>query len=244
MSTTANTISSADHRIGDCGLLYTRVGAIAVVPVEGMLTWSRSSHWYWGGDSFARLIEACDAAAADAGIEAVLLDMDCPGSTAAGISDAREALLELAAAKPLHGIAHDQATSGGQWLLALCAESVATPTATLGSIGTVQVVYDSSAAAEKHGERAIVLSSSPNKGAGFYGVPITDDMLDDDREWITHHAELFFADVAESRGLTPEAVRGFDARIFTADAALAARLIDRVTPYRPYLRELVARYAG
>jgi signal peptide peptidase SppA len=217
---------------------YVMVGNVAVVPVEGVL--AKYSSMINGmsqpqGMTHGQVAQAIARAAADRQTRAVLLDIDSPGGTVAGMDDLTGAVERVRAGSnggagiPVVAYAHDLAASAAFWLAASADSIYANALSNVGSIGVYTVLVDSSMQAEKAGLRTYLVASGANKGVGEDGVPITASQLAVVQERINDIHERFVSHVAAGRGVAAEQIAALaDGRTFTAHKAQAAGLIDGV----------------
>jgi signal peptide peptidase SppA len=217
---------------------YFHVGGVAVVPVSGILT--KYADMINGisqptGMTTARVAEVIRQAARDRRSTAgVLLDIDSPGGTVAGVSDmaqaASEARVELEdSGRRLVALAHDSAYSAAYWLASQATEVYLGPSAGVGSIGVFGVMTDTSAAYEGKGIKRILLASGPHKGAGADGTKITAEHIDERMAMIQAEARAFKAAVAAGRDMEMEDVESVaSGRVFIGEDAVTAGLADGV----------------
>lgn len=203
--------------------------SIAVVKATGLLMKGQSS---LGGTSTVQLRREIRQAANDPNVAGILLAIDSPGGTVAGTDDLARDVKAAGRQKPVWAQIEDLGASAAYWLASQTQRIVAnSPTALVGSIGTLQVVTDYSAAAEKAGIRTLVFSTGPLKGIGTPGTKITDEQAAHLQKIVETVQQSFDAAVQKGRGLTNKelgAVR--HGGVFTAGEALDAKLIDAVQP--------------
>jgi capsid assembly protease len=160
----------------------------------------------------------------------VLLDIDSPGGTVAGISDVAAAVNEIKdSGREIVGFAHDLAASAAYWLASQCSAVYLTPTAEVGSIGVYAVVEDSSEYYAERGIKRFLVASGPHKGGGAPGTMITPDHIQSLGESVMAHARVFRAAVAAGRGMSDEDVEAVaTGRTFVGDEAVTVGLADGV----------------
>lgn len=202
-----------------CGLRrYAELG-LAVQPVRGVMCAgaSRLSECY-GMFNTERIARVCRTVAADAQIRALVLEFDSPGGYVSGVEEAAAAVQSLPAMRKglaVIGYTARLCASAAAWLSAACEQHFAAPSATLGSIGIINSITDSSRAWKDEGLDRTVFTDGKYKALGMPGVPVTEE----------HKAHLA-AGVAESSaafkgylrarrpGISDEAMQGqtFQAR--------------------------------
>lgn len=211
--------------------------SIAMVKLAGLLMKGQSS---MGGTSTVQARREIRSAANDPEVGGILIVGDSPGGTVAGTADLAADIKLASRQKPVWGHIEDLGASAFYWAVSQTQRiTVNAPTALVGSIGTVQVVYDQSAAAEREGIRPIVISTGPLKGLGAPGAKVTDEQIAHLQGIVNAVQESFDAAVQKGRGLSSKelaAVR--HGGVMTANAALGAKLVDGVQPLAKTLAEL------
>lgn len=202
---------------------------IAFVPVLGTLMKQKSS---FGGTSTIQLRRDIRTAANDPNVSAILLGIDSPGGTTAGLDDLAADVRAAKAQKPVWAHVDDLTASAAYWIAsqtdAIYANS---PTALVGSIGTLLTIYDQSVAAEQNGVKALVFATGPLKGAGVPGSRITEAQASYFQGIVDTVQKEFDAAVQQGRGLTNAqlaAVR--TGGVFSAPEAKKLKLIDGIQP--------------
>jgi ClpP class serine protease len=147
--------------------------SVAVVRVERTLMKQRPS---LGGTSSVDIRRNVRQAAANPDVSAILLAIDSPGGTVAGTDDLARDVKAARRSKPVWAFIEDLGASAAYWVASQADAVYAnSPTALVGSIGTVMTVYDESKAAESVGVRPLVFSTGPLKATGEPGVPVTEE---------------------------------------------------------------------
>lgn len=206
-------------------------GSVAVLPIVGPITkHDTMCSLLFGGTSTDRITAQAKAMAADEGIRAVILNVDSPGGTTAGLPEAAEAIRKLREQKTVLAFVNPVAASAAYWLASQADEIIGSPESLSGSIGVYLVHADISEALAQDGIKPTVVSSSPEKVEGSGFEPLSDEAREHLQTLVDASHELFVKDVAKGRGVTASKVRaGFgNGRVLDASAALSAGLIDRV----------------
>ncbi len=217
--------------------------SIAVIGVGGLLMKSQSS---MGGTSTVQLRRDVRNAATDPNVGAILLAIDSPGGSVAGTDDLAREVKAAGKSKPVWAAIEDLGASAAYWVASQASRiTVNSPTALVGSIGTYQVIYDHSGAAEKAGVRALVFATGALKGLGTPGSKVTDEQVAHVQALVDSVQKTFDDAVQKGRGLSSEqlaAVRHGGA--MTATQALKAKLVDAVQPMGKTLAELSQAMQG
>lgn len=251
----AITLDAARRRAAEYGLSlrdpedpetwYARAGQLAMVRVAGPIMHG-ASPWaaLWGINSPAVVAETLRAVAADDQAGAVLLEIDSPGGTVAGLAEMLEAARALAAAKPLYVLANEKAASVAYWLAIQGRELAATETATVGSIGGYSVLEDHTGRLEKLGIRMVPIATGERKLAGAMGPPVTEAHQADYRERLAAIYDRFATEVMVRRPqLDREAIDALEGGTYYGPEAVRLGLVDRVVTRAAYIDELTQRHA-
>ncbi|MFN0027903.1 MAG: S49 family peptidase [Acidimicrobiales bacterium] len=221
---------------------------VLAIPVTGVILGENE-----GGGLFASLVDATygydvkaelEAAAADPGIRAVVLEMDTPGGTIFGsraIADAVSAY-QASTGRPVVTFVRGMSASGGMYAMAGADHIVADHGTLIGSIGVIfgPFAHYKDVVAMDGG----LLGSGVETTGGITEEYITagrsKDLGNPFREFTAEERKVlqtgvdnnygqFVAHVAAGRELTEDAVRGdLGALIFDEQSALANGLIDEV----------------
>lgn len=212
------------------GKLFEQRGGIALIGLHGRMMKHASS--LSDGTSTVLVRRQIRAAAADAGVQAILLHIDSPGGTAAGTADLAADIGAAGQQKPVWSYVEDLCASAAYWAGSQAHRVSANPTALVGSIGTYGVVYDMSGAAAMEGVKALVVRAGKFKGMGTPGTEVTQEQLAEMQRTVDGLNEHFIAGVAAGRKLDPAAVRELaDGRVHIAKEARRLALIDAVESF-------------
>jgi signal peptide peptidase SppA len=182
------------------------------------------------------------AAAADPNIGELVLLVDSPGGTVAGVHDLYLTIAAAAKRKRVVAVIEDQATSGALYAIAGASEIVIGETALTGSIGVYVVAIDESKLLERIGVEVVIVRSGEHKGAGVQGAKLTPDQLAEVKRRVDVQARHFIAAVAKGRRMSVHrAAELADGRVFIGREAVAAGLADRVGMFEDVLAEIEGR---
>jgi len=203
--------------------------SIAVLKLTGLLMKGQSS---LGGTSTVQARREIRAAANDPEVGGIVLAIDSPGGTVAGTADLAEDVRVAAKRKPVMAHVDDLGASAAYWVASQANRITANcPTCMVGSIGTIQVVHDVSAAAEREGVKVIALTTGPLKGTGVPGTKITDEQISHLQGMVNAIQGNFDAAVQKGRGLTAKQLAAVKhGGAILAPAAQEAGLIDAIQP--------------
>lgn len=226
------------------------VGKVAIVPVAGAVSFDMPPAWasFMGMTTTGGLCAMLSALSANETIEAVVLDLHCPGGSGWGVTDIEAAFDQLkGAGKKVYAIAHDFAASLGMLPLTLANEAVATPTSVLGYMGTRNAYphYDISKPLKRDGVETFLPSFPGGKAVGTDpSVGLPEDWKKAEQAAAESVAMPYFNAMAKARGLAPAALIAFNAYAITPDAALKAGLIDRVETFPSFMTRVLTAHNG
>lgn len=198
-------------------------GSVAVVSIRGPLM-HHESYFFDSYDGIKTRV----AAALSAQPKAVVLSIDSPGGLVAGCFEASRAIRAMAeeSGVPLYAYCDGQASSAAYALACAASKIYAPPTAMVGSIGVLDAMVDATGMDAAAGLKFALVTSGARKADGNPHQPLTDDAIASAQARVDELAAMFFDLVAESRGLSVDAVRGLDAAQVTGAEAHRAGLVD------------------
>jgi len=210
-----------------------RRGNTAILPITGILV----KHSYLvNGESQPRgtatlaARQRLDAAVADETVEGIVMLIDSPGGSVAGIADLAGAIRAADAVKPVVAMIEDVGASAAYWLASQARSVHANATAMVGSIGVYTVMMDDSRWADQKGLRFDLIKAGRHKGIGAIGQQITHEDRTVVQDEIDALYEEFIRCVAAGRGMAPDAVRELaDGRVHIGAAAVELGLVDSIT---------------
>jgi signal peptide peptidase SppA len=208
-------------------------GSVAVIPLCGIITPRGSwiSRLFGGGEGGLQGFRASfREAMGSPDVGAIVIDVDSPGGvidlvpeTAAEIRDAR-------GTKPIIAVANCTAASAAYWIASQADELVCTPSGDVGSIGVYMLHEDWSKFNEEIGVDPTFVSAGRYKTDGNPEEPLSESALADWQNAVDTLYAMFVNEVAAGRGVSADDVTANygEGRMFFADAALEAGLVDRV----------------
>jgi len=199
------------------GIAYIPVGGVLARKVGAM---ERGS----GVVDYLDIQEELRIAEDDDTVVAIVLDIDTPGGTVAGVMETADAIAAMQ--KPVVAYTSGAIASAGFWLASQCDQIVATRGAEVGSIGVFRVFVDISEYYAKLGAKVQMFSSGEHKGAGFPGTSLTPKQQLQAQDEVEKLLGEFKATIREKRPQVQDAV--MDGRMFRAMEALEHGLIDNV----------------
>lgn len=218
---------------------------IAVIPIYGVLLKGMGQYGY---PDPSHLKSTIKFAAQDSSVKGILLVVDSPGGATPGISDLADAVAEADQKLPVYGIVEDCGCSAAYWVLAGARKIfVNNYTASVGSIGVVAALHDSSAMYQQAGVRVIPITTGAMKSGGMDGVPISDAQIEHVQGIINSIYGGFVKAVSKGRNLSTASINAMEGRVFCGREAKARGLVDEIGSLDQCFSELqhaAANYGG
>lgn len=222
---TLATLSPNRPRYGDA--VPTMRDGVALISVIGTITKYGSS---FGGVACLDLRRQVRAAAASQAIDKIVLLIDSPGGSSAGVFDLADDIAAAAQKKPVIAFIEDLGASAAYLLASQAASVYANASALVGSIGTYTVLRDTSEASRKIGVKVHVVRAGAFKGLGEPGSQVTDQQLAEVQRIVEAVNDRFLDAVARGRKMPRgRLVELADGRVHPAEEAKTLGLIDSIT---------------
>ena len=161
---------------------------------------------------------------ADPSVKTIVLDISSPGGTVTGVEEA--AAIVRSAGKPTIAFTDTEMASAAYWIGSSADRVVATPSASVGSIGVYMAFADTSKMYADAGVKVEVIKSGDLKAAGIDGTSLSDAQRADLQSQVDEiHAE-FKASVRGKRSMVEDsAMRG---QVFSGRAAAKHGLVTGI----------------
>ena len=217
--------------------------AVALLPVYGVL--SHRADFFTevsGMTSYETLGRQINDAAAEPGVEAIVLDIDSPGGTVYGVEQAALKIRAAAGKKKVIAVVNALAASGAYWLAAQASEIVVSPDGEVGSIGVYQMHKDVSRAADAQGVKVTYVKAGKHKTAGNPYEPLGPDAAAQLQQGVDDYYDLFVRAVARGRNVSLTQVRtGFgEGGTVRAKQAVVEGMADKIGT----LDDVLGRYGA
>lgn len=214
---------------------------VAVLPVTGpVMRYANLFSKVSGATSIDVLATDFNQALNNSDVKAIVLNIDSPGGTVAGVNELADMIYAARGKKPIVSYVSGMGASAAYWLASSADEIVIDATASVGSIGVVSVQNDDTERKAKAGikEIQIVSSLSPRKRPDLS----TEAGRADVQAMVDSIAKVFFQTVARNRSVTTDTVLtdfGQGGLLVGADAVNAG-LADRIGS----LEQVIAGLSG
>ena len=206
-----------------------RRGVVAVLPLRGVIAHRMGGMTEMsGGMSTEKFAAMFREALKDDSIGAIVIDVDSPGGTIAGVTELAAEIYAARGIKPIVAEANALMASAAMWIAASAEQIVATPSAMIGAIGVITSHLDTSKAEEQEGVTRTVISAGKFKSEG-YG-PLTEEAKAAVQARVDEAYGVMVKDIARGRGVKASDVRdGFgEGRVVSASQAKALGMIDKI----------------
>jgi capsid assembly protease len=216
-------------------------GTIQILPLYGVIAQRAGMMTETsGGTSTEAFRRQFDAAIADAGIDAVLIDVDSPGGAVSGVDELSTAILSARGVKPVWAIANSLAASAAYWIASSAERIYVTPSGEVGSIGVIAAHEDDSAYLEREGVKTTLITAGKYKGEGNPYEPLGEEARAYIQSRVDDYYAMFVRAVSKGRGVSAETVRdGYgEGRVVGAKAAASAGMVDGVATMEDVVAEL------
>lgn len=205
------------------------VGGVATIPIHGTIAKGISGIQRACGACGVEDVRADMAEAIDRpDVRAIVLSIDSPGGSVAGVPELASFIRGCAEKKPV--VAHTDGLMGSAayWLGSQADEIVASPSARLGSIGVFVPFVDRSRAAEMQGMKVEVIKNKEgiHKGVGIPGTSLSEAGREYIQEGVQDLFDMFKGAIHSRRpGVPASAMTG---KAYLADKAKKEGLCDSI----------------
>ena len=218
---------------------YSVDQGIALIGINGELVnrgaWLGASS---GLTSYEGIAAQIKAAAADPSVNGILLEINSPGGSVAGMAGLQQAMSQ--ASKPIWSIANSSAASAGYWTAAGAERIAVIPDGMVGSIGAIIVMRDLTKAMDKAGVSAVIVRSGDRKARGS-GLEAMDEATIARAQALVDEAGNAFIDaIATSRGIDRQKIIDLQGEMLTAAEAKKAGLVDVIATVPDFHLAMVA----
>jgi signal peptide peptidase SppA len=155
-----------------------KVGSYGVIPVVGVIGKGLSPlDRMTGATDINEISDNMDDYLADAEVKTIIFHVDSPGGVVGGVEELARKIAN--SSKATIAYTDGMMCSAAYWLGSSADRVIASPSATVGSIGVYMNLIDVSQAYAEMGVKAVVIKSSatPYKGAGIEGTSLSPEQI-------------------------------------------------------------------
>ena len=211
---------------------------IAVIPVHGTLVRrSLGVDAASGLTSYSEIGARLEAALVDPQVAGILLDIDSPGGEAGGVFELADRIRVANELKPVWAHANDSAYSAAYALGSAASRLTLSQTGGVGSIGVIALHVDQSVKDAKEGIAYTAIYAGSHKNDFSPHEPLSPEAATTLQAEVDRLHAIFVEHVAQGRGIDPDAIRGLEAGLLFAEAAVASGLADAVVSFEQVVGE-------
>lgn len=215
---------------------FAYADGVAIIPVHGVLL--NRFAYSWGFVTGYNFIQSQLAmASADKDVTTIVLDVCSYGGMVAGCQETAEAVYKARDKKKIVAVVDACAASAAYWVASAANRVVITPTGMAGSIGAVATHVSIAAALEQEGVKVSLIYAGARKVDRYPYIDLTPQARAEIQAEVDSAYDSFVSAVAHNRKMPEATVRATEARMYTAQDALAAGLVDSIMPPTQALAE-------
>lgn len=207
------------------------VNGVAVIPVTGVLQPKPNILTrIFGGTATSQVESDVKQAAGDTQVRSIVLIIDSPGGSAIGNEEVSKVIVEAREKKTITAYVRGMAASAAYYLASAAERIVASPSSSIGSIGTIYVHADLSAALKDIGIDVTNVVYGQYKADGSPYVKFDEQARKTLQDYVDSYGEQFTQAVARGRNVSVETVKSQygQGKVFIADEALNRGMIDEI----------------
>ena len=199
---------------------YRTEGGIAFINICGPLF----------GEEYAAIQNQLNTAGSDPEVKGALLNFNSPGGGTDMAFETADMVAQLAAKKPVYGVAATKSYSAAYLLASQCTKVYVSPVSGgVGSIGVKCYHADFSGALKQAGIKITAVSAGEGKTDGDPYEPLSDAGKEQLQGEVDRLYGQFIGAVARGRGILPQDLVGMGARVFNGGtSAVVSGLADAV----------------
>jgi protease-4 len=235
-----------NERVKEVVLIESRAKEkILLLDIAGLISTSSGSGVFdREGDILSRVYYRLQKASEDKMVKGVILRLDTPGGEVTASDILYHEILNYRETTdvPVLALMMGVAASGGYYIASACNYIIAHPSTLTGSIGVISIFPNLEDLFNKVGIQVQVIKSGELKDSGSVFREMTDKERDVFQEIIDEYYQIFLDAVYEARkdSLSLESLQRIaDGRVFTAEQARKANLIDEIGYFDSALRKIL-----
>jgi signal peptide peptidase SppA len=223
---------------------YISAEGIAVISVYGTLV--KRGGWMGSLSGLTGYDDVCaelDDALEDAGVKAILLDVDSPGGECSGCFDLVDHIYAARSIKPVWAVANDDAFSAAYAIASAAEKIYVTRTGGVGSIGVIALHCDQSGWDAKTGLKYTAIFAGDRKADGNPHAALSDPARELMQAEVDRIYDLFVSTVARNRQAKATNIRATQAGLFFGDTGISM-LADELGTIEDAIEALASSITG
>lgn len=220
--------------------------SLAVINIDGSLTYKPVMTMCGeAGTSYADIEDSVEDAI-EAGCQTMVLNVSSGGGEASHVFETATNIRQMCDDNNVKLVAYiDTLGCSAAYALSVIADTViANPSATVGSIGCVLCLTDTSKAEADMGVKRIFITSGADKVPYAADGSFKQSFLDDIQVKVDNLNTEFTEFVSKYSGLSTETIRGFEANSFTAQEALDKGLVNSIMTNKQFAAYIADLHKG
>ena len=218
-------------------------GTVGVISIKGSLVDGHAGYMsYFGVVGYGDIRDALVAGLQNPSVQSILLDVGSGGGAVNGCHETAELIQRVSKFKPVVTYTGGTMASAALWCGCGAEYIVASPTATVGSIGIITIHAERSKQLEQDGVKVTVIRAGADKALATPYEPLSEKARAALEERAASLYDIFIGHVAQARNtsLTSADTKFGQGREFLAKDAKAAGLIDEVGFFEQAYEKAVA----
>lgn len=219
---------------------------VGVLTVDGSLTYKPVMTMCGeAGTSYQSLVSQTQDMA-DAGVKTIVMEVSSGGGEASHVFQAANDIRAICDENNIQliGYADTLACSAAYALISVCDQVIANPSATIGSIGCVVALLDTSKAMENAGLKRIFVTSGKNKVPFDADGSFKESFLEEIQQDVDRLNAEFAAHVSQYTGLGVDTIMAFEAGVFDAETAMKNGLVNAVMTNKQFAAFVAEAHKG
>lgn len=219
---------------------------LGILKVDGSLTYKPVMTMCGeAGTSYTSLIAQTEEMAA-AGVRTIVMEVSSPGGEASHCFQTAQEIRAICNEHNIRllGYADTMACSGGYALICVCDEVIVNPDASVGSIGCVIALTDTSKAYENAGLKRIFITSGANKVPFDADGSFKQEFLDELQEDVNRINDTFAQHVSDHTGLSVDQIKSFEAGVYDGAIAVEKGLANKVMTNKEFAAYAATLHRG
>lgn len=197
-----------------------------------------------GFTGYDAVLAAWTIAQRDSSVKGIIADINSPGGEVTDLMELVAQMMADRGKKPTRAIIRGVGASAAYAIAACCDEITVQDLGYAGSVGVITMHADFSGQLEQAGVKVTLIHAGAHKADGNPFEALPDDVRASIQTDIDHAYGRFVAHVAAARGMTEDAVRATEARVYRGEEAVKAGLADKVMGWADSQAEFVAAVNG
>lgn len=217
------------------GEAYQVLHGTAYIPLTGILQPSPNAITRWlGGTATSEFERDVISAIGRQDVSRIVLLVDSPGGSAIGNEEAAQTIYAARGGKPITAFVRGMCASAAYYIASAADRIVASPSSSVGSIGTILYHSDHSKMLHDWGITVTPIHHGKHKADGNPYQPLGEQGARTLQEFVDAYGRQFVSAVARHRDATPGQVleRYGQGRMYIAGEAVVHGLIDEVGTLR------------